>query len=79
MLFAVLGNGLIKLFEQIFLLLRQIVRRFHKNMNVKVAHVARAKALHTLAAQAQNLAALRAFRNRDAGFAVKHRHIHIAP
>ena len=40
MLLTVLGDCFIKLSKQIFLLLRQINRRFHKHMDVKITHVA---------------------------------------
>ena len=77
MLLAVLGDRFIKLSKQILLLLRQINRRFHKHMDVKISHVACAQALDTLATQAQNLAALCTLRNGNAGFAVQNRHIHV--
>ena len=64
MLLAVLGDRFIKLSKQILLLLRQINRRFHKHMDVKISHVACAQALDTLAAQAQNEARLRRLRRQ---------------
>ena len=77
MLLTVLGDRFIKLSKQILLLLRQINRRFHKHMDVKISHVTCAQALNALAAQAQNLAALRPLRDGNAGFTIQNRYIHV--
>ena len=39
MFFTVLGKRFIELTQEIFLLLSQINRRFHKHMDIKIAHV----------------------------------------
>src|SRR5208337_5386923 len=64
-----IGGGLLEFFEKVPLLARQILRRLHLDLNVKVARKLRAQNRHSLSTQAELLAGFGALRHFDAGAA----------
>src|SRR5438105_3842193 len=78
MLSATFLEGLVQFLEQLSLVLRQAHRRFHGDVAVQVAGVARSHALDALAAQAELLAGLRAFGDVDRRIAGQRRHFDLA-
>src|SRR5450830_980352 len=73
-----LGGGFFKVTQQFFLLFRQFHRRFDRHVAEQVARVTRTHALDALAFQAESLARLGAFRNRERHLAVQGRHFDFA-
>lgn len=78
MLGAAFLDRVVKLFEHLLLLAREIDRRFNESVYVQIAVAAAVQMRHTFSAQTEDLARLRAFRNRDARFGSHRRHAHFA-
>ncbi|KAG1251109.1 hypothetical protein G6F65_018483 [Rhizopus arrhizus] len=73
----VVQRGL-ELAQDALLVFAQAHRRFHDNVAVQVTRIAAPHAADALAAQAEGLARLRAFGNRDLGFAAQRGHLKLA-
>lgn len=78
MLRAAFLDRLVEFLEHLLLLARQIDGSLHEGVYVQIAAAAAVQMRHTLAAQAEDLARLRAFRDRDACFGTHRRHAHFA-
>ena len=78
MLRAAFLDRFVKLLEHLLLLAREINRRLDKGVHVQVPIAAAVQMRHALAAQAEDLTRLSAFRNRDARFGTHRRHTHLA-
>src|SRR5664279_178523 len=72
---AGLAKGVVKLLQELSLVLGELDRCLDADVAVQVARIARAHALDPLAAKAEGLAVLRSFGKVDFGLAAERRHL----
>src|SRR5690606_11135697 len=76
--FTPVRQGGFKLAQQFLLLVGQADRRFQRDVAIQIAGIAGTHAANAFAAQAEDFAGLRSFRNRDRAASAQCRHLQLA-